>query len=230
MLCIWQVQVTSAGDARGPTSLIEQLLDILQQSNNVQTRIGLLMLLSNWTCHCSPAVNLTLGINCAKVNFYQTFQTLGRFPGTFQESFLQEIFQTFIHILISCYVVSSATNGVIPFLTGQIGSNEHDEMERLSQGLFAFLLGLLITGNDNSVTNFSQDELMNVIEKRIGCEIFLDKLSEVTKHEAYNRALKHPQVKGSRASDLVFDHTFCQFFKVTKLSQRHFVLFTLLVS
>ena len=87
---------------------------------------------------------------------------------------------------------------MIPFLTGQIGSNEHDEMERLSQGLCAFLLGLLIIGNDNTVTNFSQDELLNVIEKRIGIEIFLDKLSEVAKHEAYNRALKHPQVKSNK--------------------------------
>ncbi len=153
---------------------------------------------------------------------------MGDFLVLSRKVFYRKFFKHFTHILISCYVVSLATNGVIPFLTGQIGSNEHDEMERLSQGLCAFLLGLLITGNDNSVTNFSQDELMNVIEKRIGCEIFLDKLSEVTKHEAYNRALKHPQVKGSRASDLVFDHTFCQFFKVTKLSQRHFVLFTLL--
>lgn len=87
-----------------------------------------------------------------------------------------------------------STNGVIPFLTGQIGSNEHDDLERLSQGLCAFLLGLLIIFNDGSVKNFSQDELMNLIEKRIGIEIFLDKLSEVSKHEAYNRALKHPQV------------------------------------
>ena len=63
-----------------------------------------------------------------------------------------------------------STNGVIPFLTGQIGSNEHDDLERLSQGLCAFLLGLLIIFNDGSVKNFSQDELMNLIEKRIGIE------------------------------------------------------------
>ena len=105
------------------------------------------------------------------------------------------------------------STGVIPFLTGQIGSNEHDELERLSQGLCAFLLGLLIVYNDNSVPNFTQDQLMNIIEKRIGCEIFLDKLSEVSKHEAYNRALKHPQVKCSKPADLVFDHSFCRQFK-----------------
>ena len=113
------------------------------------------------------------------------------------------------------------THGVIPFLTGQIGSNEHDEMERLSQGLCAFLLGLLIIGNDNSVTNFSQDELMQLIEKRIGVEIFLDKLSEVSKHEAYNRALKHPQIKSIKPVDLVFDHEFC--LKIFK-NQEHLII------
>ena len=116
-----KVQVTTAGDARGPVSLLEQLLDILQQSNHVQTRVGLLILCSTWVRQCNSAVNA-----CLK------------------------------------------THGVIPFLTGQIGSNEHDEMERLSQGLCAFLLGLLIIGNDNSVPNFSQEELMQLIEKRIG--------------------------------------------------------------
>lgn len=36
---------------------------------------------------------------------------------------------------------------------------------------------------------------MQLIEKRIGLETFLDKLSEIGKHEGYNRALKHPQLK-----------------------------------
>jgi hypothetical protein len=161
-----KVQVSSAGDSRGPVSLLQQCLNILQQTNSVQTRIGLLMLISNWTNHCIPAVS---------------------------------------HVL--------STNGVIPFLTGQIGSNEHDEMERLSQGLCAFLLGLLIIGNDNSVASYSQEELMQLIEKRIGCEIFLDKLSEVSKHEGYNRALKHPQIKVAKQVDLVFDNSFCHYFK-----------------
>ena len=68
---------------------------------------------------------------------------------------------------------------------------------------------------------FSPDELMNLIEKRIGCEIFLDKLSEVSKHEAYNRALRHPQVpKCQRSGDLVLEYSFCKFFK----QQEHLVI------
>ena len=168
-----KVQVASAGDTRGPISLLQQVLNILQSTNHVQTRIGLLMMAANWASHSTPAVNQIL-----------------------------------------------VCQGVIPFLTGQIGSNEHDEMERLSQGLCAFLLGLLITGNDNSIQNFSGEELMQLVEKRIGVEIFLDKLSEVSKHEAYNRALKHPQIKCGKPGDLVFDHSFCIQFK----QQEHLVI------
>ena len=102
---------------------------------------------------------------------------------------------------------------MIPFLTGQIGSNEHDELERLGQGLCAFLLGLGVVFNDDSVAGSTQDQLYQLIEKRIGYEVFMDKLSEVTKHEAHNRALKHPQIKCHEASELVFDHKFCSQFK-----------------
>ena len=102
---------------------------------------------------------------------------------------------------------------MIPFLTGQVGSNEHDELERLGQGLCAFLLGLSVVYNDDSVAGSTQDQLYHLIEKRIGYEVFMDKLSEVTKHEAYNRALKHPQIKCHEASELVFDHKFCSQFK-----------------
>ncbi len=101
----------------------------------------------------------------------------------------------------------------VPFLMGQIGSNEHDELERLGQGLCAFLLGLFVLHNDDSVPKHSQDQLYQLIEKRIGFEVFMDKLSEVSKHEAYNKALKHPQIRSGESRDLVFDHRFCTAFK-----------------
>ena len=153
-----KVQVTTAGDARGPVSLLEQILDILQQSNQVQTRIGLLILCSTWVHHSTPAVKTSL-----------------------------------------------ETHGVIPFLTGQIGSNEHDEMERLSQGLCAFLLGLLIIGNDNSVPNFSQDELMQLIEKRIGIvKTFYQLLTHRKKSE------KNRQILFTVQNSFHFDEFFSQ--------------------
>ena len=165
-LDLLRVQLSTA-NSNVPVSLMQQCMAIVTQSSQVQTRLGLLMLLCTWATNCSPAV---------------------------------------------AQLLSDPT--VIQYLTGQIGSNEHDEMERLTQGLCAFLLGLCVTGNDNSVQGASQEQLLQLIEKRIGTEMFLDKLGEVSKHEGYNKALKQPQLKCQDAAELVFDHKFCQNFKV----------------
>ena len=163
-----RVQLSTA-TGNEPVSLLQQCMTILQQSSNLHTRLGLLMLLSTWTTKCQPAVAALLSIE-----------------------------------------------SVIPYLTGQIGSNEHDDMERLAQGVCAFLLGLAIIHNDNSVMACTQEKLLQLVEKRIGAEMFLDKLGEVSKHEAYNRALKHPQLKCQEASELVFDNRFCAAFKLSE--------------
>ena len=55
--------------------------------------------------------------------------------------------------------------------------------------------------------------ILQLIEKRIGIENYLDKLGEIGKHEAYNKALKHPQLKCSDFTELIFDNKFCQNFK-----------------
>ena len=54
---------------------------------------------------------------------------------------------------------------------------------------------------------------LQLVEKRIGVENYLDKLGEIGKHEAYNKALKHPQLKCSDFTELIFDNKFCQNFK-----------------
>ena len=82
------------------------------------------------------------------------------------------------------------------------------------QGLYAFLLGQCLLYNDNSVQGSTQEQLLALIEKRIGAEMFLDKLGEVSRHEGYNKALKQPQLKCGDSSELIFDHKFCQNFKV----------------
>ena len=82
------------------------------------------------------------------------------------------------------------------------------------KGLCAFLLGQCVLYNDNTVAGASQEQLLQLIEKRIGVEMFLDKLGEVSKAEGYNKALKQPQLKCADSSELIFDHKFCQNFKV----------------
>ena len=43
--------------------------------------------------------------------------------------------------------------------------------------------------------------------------MFLDKISDIPKHEAYIRALKSPQLKCASTTDLLFDHMFCELFR-----------------
>lgn len=156
---------TSAGSQ--PISLLQQCTALLQQGKyKFQSKIGLLMLLSTWQCHCQLAVKAFLSS-----------------PGT------------------------------IGFLIAQISANEHDENEFLVQGLCAFLMGICIQFNDNSVQNYRRDDLCQLLVKRIGLEMFSKKLSEVSKHESYSKAAKQPQIGVKQPADLLLDYEFCKLFK-----------------
>lgn len=104
-------------------------------------------------------------------------------------------------------------NGTISFLIAQITANEHDENEYLIQGLCAFLMGICIQFNDNSVENYRREDLCQLVIKRIGIETFTGKLNEVNKHESYSKAAKQPQIRIKSSSDLLLDYEFCKLFK-----------------
>ena len=106
-----------------------------------------------------------------------------------------------------------STPGSLSFILNQIGSNEHDETERLGHGLCSVLMGLCILHNDNSVVGHTAEDLSTLVEKRIGSDTFLDKISNIPKHESYIKALKSPQLRCGSIVDLVFDHKFCELFR-----------------
>lgn len=106
-----------------------------------------------------------------------------------------------------------STSGTMAYLTAQISANEHDENEYLIQGLCAFLMGICIQFNDNTLVNQKRDDICQLIIKRIGQETFCNKLSEVSRHEAYNRACKQPQIRAKASSDLLLDYEFCKLYK-----------------
>jgi Uso1 / p115 like vesicle tethering protein, head region/Armadillo tether-repeat of vescicular transport factor len=114
-----------------------------------------------------------------------------------------------------------AINGSIGFLIAQITANEHDENEYLIQGLCAFLLGLCIQFNDDSVENNRRDDLCQLLIKRIGLETFAGKLSEVSKHESYSKAGKQPQIRVRAATELLLDYEFCRLFKTLEGETRN---------
>merc|ERR1719341_2782102 len=106
-----------------------------------------------------------------------------------------------------------STPDSLSFILNQIGSNEHDETERLGHGLCSVLMGLCILHNDNSVAGHTAADLSTLVEKRIGSDTFLDKISNIPKHESYIKALKSPQLRCGSIADLVFDHKFCELFR-----------------
>lgn len=106
-----------------------------------------------------------------------------------------------------------AIPSAIPHLTTHVSHTEQDELESVSQGLCAFLLGLCVQFNDGSGTSFSGESLRQLVTDRIGVENFSDKLSNILRTEAYTKAVKSPQMAVKQPSDLVFDHEFCRLFK-----------------
>ncbi|XP_041042483.1 general vesicular transport factor p115 isoform X2 [Carcharodon carcharias] len=173
---------TSLGNP--PVSLLQQCTNILSQGDKiirrgskVQTRVGLLMLLSTWMTNCPIAVT------------------------------------HFLH---------NQTN--VPFLTAQISENLGEE-EQLVQGLCALLLGICIYYNENSLENYTKEKLKQLIEKRIGKEIFIEKLAYISKHELYSRAGQKPQPSYSSPEQMLFDHEFTKLVKelevlITKAVQK----------
>ncbi len=69
--------------------------------------------------------------------------------------------------------------------------------------------------------------MRQIIEKRIGLEMFTDKLSQVSKHELYSRTAKQPQLNAKQTSDVLFDYVFTRLFKAleSKSSGSIFQLF-----
>ncbi|CAH0395878.1 unnamed protein product [Bemisia tabaci] len=149
-----------------PLSLLHHITLLLQQSNKVQSKLGLLILLATWLSHCPPAIRHFLSIDTS-----------------------------------------------ISYLTTQAGATEHDDNEELVQGLCAFIMGICTHFNDDSVPSFSKENLRQLINKRVGLEVFLDKLNEVSRHEMYSRAVKHPNIRVNSPNDLLLDHEFCKLFK-----------------
>ena len=60
---------------------------------------------------------------------------------------------------------------------------------------------------------FRASSLRQIIEKRIGLEMFTDKLSQITKHERYSQAAKRPQISQQYPSEILFDYEFTRLVK-----------------
>ncbi|CAH1104722.1 unnamed protein product [Psylliodes chrysocephalus] len=103
--------------------------------------------------------------------------------------------------------------GSMAYLTAQTSASEFDNNEELLQGLCAFLMGLCVLYNDNSVPNYSKENLSQLIEKRVGIDTYCKKLVEISRHEVYAKAAKQPQIKSKHSSELLLEFEFCKLLK-----------------
>ncbi|XP_066249415.1 general vesicular transport factor p115 [Euwallacea similis] len=103
--------------------------------------------------------------------------------------------------------------GAMAFLTAQTSATEFDNNAELLQGLCAFIMGLCVLFNDNSVPNYSKENLSHLIEKRVGLETYCKKLNEISRHELYAKAAKQPQIKSKHSNELLLEFEFCKLFK-----------------
>ncbi len=53
-----------------------------------------------------------------------------------------------------------------------------------------------------------------IINKRIGVELFQDKLEALSKTESYAKALQKPQLKLSKSTDMTLDYEFARLYKI----------------
>ena len=104
----------------------------------------------------------------------------------------------------------------IPYLTSQVALIEGEESELLIQSMCAFLLGICIRFNDDSVTSFTKDDLVQLISKRVGVDSYIEKLAGICNHETYSMSSQKPQIKAKRVDELVYDYEFCRLFKTVE--------------
>lgn len=101
----------------------------------------------------------------------------------------------------------------IPLLTSQVCIVESDDVDLLYQGVCAFILGLCIMFNDDSVPSFTKNDLRQLIVRRVTVETFANKLSFVSRSPHYSMAAQRPQMKFVNGDDLTYDFEFCNLFK-----------------
>ncbi|CAM4770282.1 unnamed protein product [Rotaria magnacalcarata] len=102
----------------------------------------------------------------------------------------------------------------ISYLISQIcGQLVADDREILIQSLCSFALGLCLVFNNNQTPSYTTESLERLINKRIGIDLFQEKLETLSKSEYYSKTLQKPQLKLSKTNDMILDYEFARLYK-----------------
>ncbi|CAF2753566.1 unnamed protein product [Rotaria sp. Silwood2] len=88
-----------------------------------------------------------------------------------------------------------------------------DDREILIQSLCSFALGLCLIFNNNQIPSYTTESLERLINKRIGIDLFQEKLETLSKSEYYAKTLQKPQLKISKTNDMILDYEFARLYK-----------------
>ncbi|XP_018645827.1 vesicle docking protein P115, putative [Schistosoma mansoni] len=98
---------------------------------------------------------------------------------------------------------------------------DNDENEALVHGLTTLLVCICVMYNPGNVNGFEKSTLYNALEKRIGIDMILERLSQISKAESFITATKKPQISVQSTDDLIFDYTFTRLFKRLEYEVMH---------
>ncbi|CAH8564425.1 unnamed protein product [Schistosoma turkestanicum] len=98
---------------------------------------------------------------------------------------------------------------------------DNDENEALVRGLTTLLVCICVIYNPGDVNGFEKSTLFNALEKRIGIDMILERLSQVSKAESFVSASKKPQTSVQSTDELIFDYTFTRLFKRLEYEVMH---------
>lgn len=89
-----------------------------------------------------------------------------------------------------------------------------DDREILIQSLCSFVFGLCLLFNNNQISTYSTESLERIVKKRIGLELFQEKLETLSKSDVYAKILQKPQLKFSKPTEMILDYEFTRLYKI----------------
>ncbi|KAF8569716.1 hypothetical protein P879_05866, partial [Paragonimus westermani] len=189
-----RVHLASGPDGTS-VSLLQQCFIWFQKSTRFQTRIGLLQLLCTWLAYCPAAVRAFLTAST---------QTSSGSPRKSESS---------ADAPKSVPRAASSNGANLSALIAEAASLGNDESDTLIHSLITLLTCICVLFNPGDVAGFDKKSLLNTLERRIGFDVILEQLNQVSKAESFTSASKHPELKYESHTDLVFDYAFTRLFK-----------------
>ncbi|CAF0903996.1 unnamed protein product [Adineta ricciae] len=108
----------------------------------------------------------------------------------------------------------SSQNSISYLITQICAHSTVDDREILIQSLCSFAFGLCLVFNNNQISTYSTESLERLINKRIGVDLFQEKLETLSKSDHYAKALRKPQLKLSKSNDMILDYEFARLYKI----------------